>query len=81
VTPEQVLAAVQDAVSIVLEVPASSVLPEKRLAEDLAADSLALVEVFDILEERLALTIPDPDLDDLCTVGQVVDYAVGRLAS
>jgi acyl carrier protein len=79
VTPEQVLAAVQDAVAIVLEVPAGSVLREQRFAEDLSADSLALVEIIDILEERLGLAIADQDLDDLSTVGQAVDYAVARL--
>jgi acyl carrier protein len=78
VTPEQVLAAVQEAVSIVLEVPAADVLPGQRFAEDLSADSLALVEIIDILEERLGLTINDQDLDDLCTVQETVDYALSR---
>ena len=78
-TPEQVLAAVQDAVSIVMEVPAAEVLPQQRFAEDLAADSLALVEIVDILEERLGLLINDQDLDDLTTIQQTVDYALTRL--
>ena len=78
-TPEQVLAALQDAVAIVMEVPAASVLPEQRFEEDLAADSLALVEIIDILEERLGLTIRDQDLDDLSTIQQTVDYALARL--
>ena len=77
-TPELVLAAVQDAVAIVLEVPASSVVLEQRFAEDLAADSLALVEIIDILEQKTGLVIPDPDLDDLLTVGQVVASAANR---
>jgi len=79
VSPEQVLAALQEAVAIVMEVPAASVLPHQRFAEDLAADSLALVEIIDILEERLGLTINDQDLDDLCTVQETVDYALTRL--
>jgi acyl carrier protein len=77
-TFERVLAAVQEAVAIVLEVPADSVLPDQRFAEDLAADSLALVEIIDLLEERLAVVIPDQDLDDLTTVGLAVDYLVKR---
>jgi acyl carrier protein len=79
VSPEQVLAAVQDAVAIVLEVPAASVLPGQRFAEDLSADSLALVEIVDLLEERLGVAIDDRDLDDLTTVQQAVDYACSRL--
>jgi acyl carrier protein len=77
-TPELVLAAVQEAVAIVLEVPATSVLREQRFAEDLAADSLAMVEILDLLEAKTGLVIPDQDLDDLLTVGQVVDYAASR---
>jgi acyl carrier protein len=77
-TFERVLAAVQEAVAIVLEVPADSVLLDQRFAEDLAADSLALVEIIDLLEERLAVVIPDQDLDDLTTVGLAVDYLVKR---
>lgn len=69
----------QEAVAIVLEVPASSVLREQRFAEDLSADSLALVEIIDILEERLGLSIADQDLDDLTTIGEAVDYALARL--
>jgi acyl carrier protein len=79
VTPEQVLAAVQDAVAIVMEVPAASVQPSDRFAEELSADSLALVEIIDILEQRLGLTINDQDLDDLATVQETVDYALTRL--
>jgi acyl carrier protein len=78
VTPEQVLAAVQEAVSIVLELPPASVVPQQRFAEDLHADSLALVEIVDILEERLGLTIDDQDLDDLSTVQDTIDYALQR---
>ena len=78
-TPEQVLAAVQEAVAIVLEVPAGSVRPEHRFAEDLVADSLALVEIVDIVEERLGVVFDDRDLDELTTVQQAVDYAFARL--
>ncbi len=78
-SPEQVLAAVQDAVAIVMEIPAGSVQPSHRFAQDLSADSLALVEIIDILEARLGMTIADQDLDDLDTVQQAVDYALSRL--
>ncbi len=82
---DQVLAVVAEAVATVLEVPASSVTRETRFTEDLRADSLALVEIVEIVEETLAprardgFHIDDEDLDDLQTVGQAVDYAVARL--
>jgi acyl carrier protein len=85
VTPEQVLAVVQSAVATVLERDPATVTRETRFKEDLEADSLALVEIVEIVEEELApqaragFHIEDEDLDALTTVGEAVDYAVARL--
>ncbi len=84
-SPEEVLAVVQQAVATVLEVPADSVTRATRFREDLQADSLALVEIVEIVEETLApraaagFHIEDDDLDGLTTVGEAVDLAVARL--
>ena len=84
-TPEQVLAVVQAAVATVLERDPGSVTRATRFREDLEADSLALVEIVEIVEEELApraragFHIEDEDLDALTTVGEAVDYAVARL--
>ena len=84
-TPDQVLEVIASAVATVLEVPASSVTRETRFMEDLKADSLALVEIVEIIEEELArgragFRIDDEDLDDLTTVGEALDYALSRLS-
>lgn len=84
-TADEVLAVVQRAVAVVLEVEPISVTRQTRFKEDLRADSLALVEIVEIVEETLApqaqpgFHIDDEDLDALTTVGQAVDYAVARL--
>ena len=79
-TPDEVFAAVREAVVTVMEVEPGTVSRDTRLVEDLRCDSLALVEIAEIMEERLApLRIEDADLDDIATVGQAVDYAVARL--
>jgi acyl carrier protein len=84
-SPEEVLAVVQSAVATVLERDPSTVTRETRFQEDLEADSLALVEIVEIVEEALAprarsgFHIEDEDLDGLTTVGEAVDYAVARL--
>ena len=84
-TPDEVLAVVQRAVAVVLEVEPTSVTRETRFKEDLKADSLALVEIVEIVEETLApqarpgFHIEDEDLDALSTVGEAVDYTVARL--
>lgn len=83
-TAAEVLDVVRDAVVTVLEVDPASVEPSTRLREDLEADSLALVEIVEIVEERLAAAAPgfhveDEELDGLRTVGEAVELAVSRL--
>ena len=84
-TPDEVLAVVQEAVATVLERDPASVTRETRFTEDLQADSLALVEVVEIVEERLAplarpgFHIEDEELDGLTTVGEAVDLALSKL--
>ncbi|MGZ6793239.1 MAG: acyl carrier protein, partial [Mycobacteriales bacterium] len=83
-TAVDVLAVVQQAVATVLELDPAGVTREQRFVEDLHADSLAIVEVVEMLEEALAAASPgfaiaDEDLDDLRTVGDAVEYARERL--
>jgi acyl carrier protein len=82
---DSVLAVVQAAVATVLEVDPATVTRDTRLRDDLGADSLALVEIVEIVEEQLAARAPGPfhiqdeELDGLRTVGEAVDLAVGKL--
>ena len=80
-TYDEVFAVVRDAVVTVMEVEPSSVGRETRLVGDLRCDSLALVEIADLIEEALPVTIDDADLDDIHTVGQAVEYAATRMAA
>ena len=80
------LAVLQSAVATVLEVDPASVEPTLRFVEDLRADSLALVEIVEAVEEQIAaqeagFAIADEDLDDFLTVGDALAYAVARLAA
>lgn len=79
-----VLALVRGAVALVLEVDPADVQPGTRLAEDLRADSLALIEIVEVLEERLrsvgvAVHVEDDEIERLVTVGDAVDLTMGRL--
>ena len=84
-TADDVLGVVRAAIATVLERDPLTVTRETRFKEDLQADSLALVEIVEIVEEELApkaragFHIEDEDLDGLTTVGEAVDYAVARL--
>jgi acyl carrier protein len=84
-TPDEVLEVVREAVVVVLEVDPATVTRATRLREDLGADSLALVEIVEVVEERLAATAPgfsvdDEELDGLTTVGEAADLALAKLA-
>ena len=68
----------------VLSVEADQVTMEANFADDLDADSLALIELVEALEEELSersagFRIEDDDLEDLKTVRDAVDYVVSRL--
>ena len=84
-TADEVLDVVRAAIVRVLEVDPAAVGRGTRLVDDLHADSLALVEIVEIVEEQLlpiarpGFRIEDEDLDVIESVGDAVDYAVARL--
>ena len=65
----------------ILGVDASAVTPEASFADDLDADSLDLVEFVMALEERLDVTVPEEELEDIKTVGDAVRLLEGKLAA
>jgi acyl carrier protein len=81
----EVFEIVRGAVARVLEIDPETVTRDTSFAADLHADSLALVEVVEIVEATLRsradgdFFIDDDDIEDLETVGAAADYAVARL--
>jgi acyl carrier protein len=81
---DEVFALVRAALATVLERDPAAIDRTTTLAE-LDADSLALVEVAEIVEERLAVRagrqvhIPDADLEAFRTVGEAADFAAARV--
>ena len=81
---QQVFELIRDRLADILEVEPSTIAEGASFADDLDADSLALIELVEALEEELSETtegfrIDDEDLEDLKTVRDAVDYVVGRL--
>ena len=52
---------------------------EATFVDDLAADSLDIVELVMSIEEEFGLQIPDEDAEKIVTVGDVVEYVVEAL--
>ncbi len=75
---------VRDRLADILEIEPSSISEGQSFADDLQADSLALIELVEALEEELAertvgFRIEDEDLEDLKTVRDAVDYVYSRV--
>lgn len=68
----------------ILEIDPSSIGEGASFGEDLGADSLALIELVEALEQDLSarsgdFRIDDEDLEDLKTVRDAVDYVLAKL--
>ncbi|HAJ74756.1 MAG TPA: acyl carrier protein [Lachnospiraceae bacterium] len=57
-----------------LNFDAEDIQMESNFFEDLEADSLDVVELMMALEEKMGVKIPDEELQNLRTVGSVVEY-------
>lgn len=83
-TREEVLELIRDRLADILEIDPSSISEGASFSDDLDADSLALIELVEALEEELraktaSFRIDDEDLEDLRTVRDAVDYVILRL--
>ena len=76
---------VRDQLAAILEIDASMISESASFA-DLDADSLALIELVEALEEELSaevegFRIDDEDLESLKTVGDAVNYVAAKLGA
>ncbi len=84
VDPDEIFGVIRTNLAEILELDDDRITRESRFADDLDADSLAVIELVEAIEEELGertvgFTIDDEDLADLHTVGDAVDYVVARL--
>ena len=61
-----------------LSVDADSITESSSFKEDLGADSLDLFELVMALEDEYSVEIPAEDLEQLATVGVVMNYLKGK---
>ncbi|HWW52763.1 MAG TPA: acyl carrier protein [Acidimicrobiales bacterium] len=75
---------IRDRLADILEIEPSAISEGASFTDDLDADSLALIELVEALEEELGersvgFRIDDEDLEDLKTVRDAVDYVLAKL--
>ncbi|PZS18624.1 MAG: phosphopantetheine-binding protein [Acidimicrobiales bacterium] len=83
---QRVFELIRDQLADILEIDPGGITENASFAEDLDADSLALIELVEGLEEELSersvgFRIDDEDLEDLKTVRDAVDYVVAKLGA
>jgi acyl carrier protein len=81
---QQVLELIRDRLADILEREPSDINEGDSFVDDLEADSLALIELAEALEEELGertvgFRIEDEDLEDIKTVRDAVDYVLARV--
>jgi acyl carrier protein len=81
---DEVFKLIQDSLAEILEIEPDKITEGASFADDLDADSLALIELVEALEEELGersvgFRIEDEDLEDLKVVRDAVDYVVAKL--
>ena len=81
---ESVFDIIRDQLSDILEIDPSRITESSSFVEDLEADSLALIELVEGLEEELSertggFRIEVEDLEDLKTVRDAIDYVMARI--
>ena len=57
-----------------LGVEMKALAPEASLLDDLGADSLDVVELVMALEEEFGIEVPDDDVENIRTIGDIVAY-------
>lgn len=51
-----------------------SITPDTNIADDLGADSLDVVDLLMSIEDEFEIEIPDEEIDNIKTVGELVKY-------
>ena len=76
---DQVMQKVRDHLSSELEVEPDRIADSTRFKEDLDADSLDLYELVMELEDSYGISVSEADAARIETVGDAVDFVVGKL--
>lgn len=83
ITRDEIFGIVRDRLADILEIEPDGISEGQSFVDDLDADSLALIELVEALEEELSerangFRIDDEDLADLKSVRDAVDYVYTR---
>lgn len=52
----------------------STITPDTNIEQDLGADSLDVVDILMSIEDEFEIEIPDGEIDNIRTVGELINY-------
>ena len=76
-TEQEILAGLAEIVSEETGLPTDSVLPDKSFTDDLDIDSLSMMTIVTLAEEKFGVRIPDDEVKNLANVGDVITFIKG----
>ena len=76
---EEILGRLKEIIMDRLDVEEDQIVPEASFVEDLGADSLDIVELIMGIEEEFDIEIPDEDAEKLTSVGEAMNYTLGKI--
>ena len=62
-----------------LDVEPEKITPDSDIVEDFGADSLDVIDMITTMSDEFGVEIPDEDIENFRTVGDVVSYVEERL--
>ena len=68
-------------IAVHLDVDTGRLSPSTRLGEDLCVDSLTAVEILMVLEDEFDIALPEDDVGDLQTYGDLLAVVADRVAA
>ena len=77
---DEVLAGLAEIVNEETGIDAAEVTAEKSFTDDLDIDSLSMMTIVTVAEEKFEVTIPDEEVANLATVKDAVDFIVSASA-
>ena len=75
----EVLDRIREYLADQLDVDPDKITPDSDIVEDFGADSLDVVDMITTLSDEFGVDIPDEEIENFHTVGDVVQYVEDRM--
>ena len=77
---QEILAGLAEIVNEETGIDTADVQPEKSFTDDLDIDSLSMMTIVTLAEEKFDVRIPDDEVKNLATVGDAISFIAGAQA-